>query len=84
MVKTAGADDGAEEIIKTALQRPGVGGFGQVARNVPFAAQVGLVFLLLEHLGDGDAAPVQVAGVAFRPVAVGENADAGLVRMQSG
>ena len=51
---------------------------------MPFAAEIGLVVLLLQHLGDGDAALVQIAGIAFRSVAVGEDADAGLMRMQAG
>src|SRR5690242_10853607 len=83
MIEAAGADDGAVEMVKTALQRPGVGRLGEIARNVPFAAEIGLVLLLLQHLRDGDAALVEVAGVAFGAVAVGEDADAGLVRMQA-
>ena len=84
MVEAAGADDGAEEIVEAALQRPGIGRLGQAGRNVPLAAEIGLVVVLLEHLGDGDAALVQIAGIAFRSVAVGEDADPGLMRMQAG
>ena len=84
VVEAAGSNDGAEEMVEAALQRPGVRRLREVARDVPLAAEVGRVFVLLQHLGDGDAALVQVAGIAFRSVAVGENADAGLVRMQSG
>jgi hypothetical protein len=37
----------------------------------------------LERLGDGDAAIVEVACVAFRAEVVSEDADAGLVRVQA-
>ena len=84
MIEAAGADDGAEEIVEAALQWPGIGRLGQAGRDVPFAAEIGLVLFLLENLGDGDAALVQIAGIAFRPVAVGEDADPGLMRVQAG
>ncbi len=84
IVEAARADDGAEELVEAALQRPGVGGFGQAARDVPLAAHVRLVAVALERLRDGDAALVQVAGVALGTRVVGEDADAGLVRVQAG
>ena len=84
IVEAAGADDGAEELVEAALQRPGVGRLRQVAGDVPLAAQVGPVASALEHFGDGHAVSVQIAGVAFAARVVGEDADPGLVRMEAG
>ncbi len=84
IVEAAGADDGAEELVEAALQGPGIGRLRQAARHVPLAAHVGLVAVGLERLGNGDAALVQVAGIALRTGIVGQDADTGLMRVQTG
>ena len=59
-------------------------GLVRLRRDVPLAAHVGVVAAGLQHLRDRHAAVVEVAGVALRAGVVGEDADAGLVRMQAG
>ena len=83
VVEAAGADDGAVESVEAALQRPGVGRLFQAAGNMPLAAHVSPVAAALQHLGDRHALLVQVAGIALRARVVGQDADAGLVRMQT-
>ena len=51
---------------------------------MPLAAHVGAVAVRLQHLRDRHAAVVEVAGVALGARVVGEDADAGLVRVQAG
>ena len=83
VIETAGADDGAEEVVETALHGPGIGRLDQVARHVPLATEIAAVARGLEHLGDGGAALVQVAGVAFRARVIRQDANAGLMRVQT-
>ena len=54
-------------------------------RDVPLAGHVGLVAGGLEDLGEGDAAAVEVAGVARgMDLRIDHVADAGLVRVEAG
>ena len=82
MIEATGADDRTKEMVETALHRPCVGRLGQIAGDMPLAAQIGRVLLLLQHFGNGDTVLVEIAGVAFRAIAVGKNSNAGLMRMQ--
>ena len=84
MIEASRPDDGAEELVEAALQRPGIRRFREIAGDVPLAAQIAPVVLALEHFGDGHAVAIQVAGIALRPGAVGENADPGLMRVEAG
>ena len=83
IVEAAGADDRAVELVEAALQRPGVGRLHEARCDVPLAAHVGAVAVALQRLRDRGAAMVEVAGVAFGPRVVREDAHAGLVRMES-
>src|SRR3954454_138552 len=71
-------------MVEAALHRPGVGRLGEAAGDMPLAAEIARIIPALERFGDRHATLVQIAGIAFRTVAVGEDADAGLVRMQAG
>ncbi len=82
VVEAAGADDRAVELVEPALQGPSVRRCLEVARDVPLAAHVGAVAVRLQGLRDRDAAIVEIASVAFWTRVVGEDADAGLMRMQ--
>ena len=84
MVEAARADDRSVELVEAALHRPRVRRFFEAARHVPLAAHVAAVSARLECLRDRHATPVQIARVPFGAGRVGEDSDAGLMRMQSG
>ena len=80
----AAARQRAEEAVEAAARRPRVVRRAHLGGEVPLAGQARRVARGLEHLGERDAAVVDRAGVTARPVVVGQDADAGLVRMQPG
>ena len=80
----AAAGEGAEEAVEAAPRRPGLVGLAHLGTQVPLAGQAGRVAGGLQRLGDRHAVRIDRARVAARPVVVGEDADAGLVRVQAG
>ena len=80
----ATSGQGAEETVEAPARRPGIVRFPHFAREMPLARKAGGIARRLEHLGNRDAAVIDRARVATRPVIVREDADAGLMRMQAG